>query len=80
MTDDSHMVWCGDIEAQNRPFHICVYISKRPPFFYASVRDISRDGYCGPWLDIDLDKEQPDSLLSEIRLILREKVKQASVS
>ncbi len=80
MTRDSCMVWCGDIEVQDRRFHACVYTSNMPPFFYATVKDKSKRGQLEPPLDIDLDKEQPDSLLAEIRQTLRERVKQHSVS
>ncbi len=75
LTEVAQMIWCGDILAQGRLFHACVYISKRHPFLYATIRPIEKDGLHGLGFDLDLDNEQQDGLLSEIRLILRGKVR-----
>lgn len=75
LTEIAHMIWCGNIRAQGRLFHACVYISHRRPFLYATIRPIEKDRLRGLAFDLDLDSEQQDSLLSEVRLILREKVR-----
>ncbi len=70
-----HMIWCGDVEAQGRMFHACVYVSDRPPFQNATVRHIARERLFGETFNPNLENEQQDSLLSELQQVLRKKTR-----
>ncbi len=70
-----HMIWCGDIEAQGRMFHACVYVSDRWPFSYATIRHMSRERLFGETFNLSLENEQRDNLLSELQQVLRKKTR-----
>ncbi len=73
MTEDSRMIWCGRVEANERHFHACVYVTGPPPLLYARVRDSSK-GYFETF-EVDLNGDEPNGPLSEIWRILRRKTR-----